>query len=98
MKLNDNVALDFIDQDILYCWGCPDYAATLLRLNGLYEITVDPDIKKHIDALSTKLLLHTDQQRYEQLFYQNRLKLEKGVKGKLRFARELMEMEMKEAA
>ena len=98
MKLNDNVALDFIDQDILYCWGCPDYGTTLLRLNGLYEITVDPDIKMHIDTLSTKLLLHTDQQRYEQLFYQNRLQLEKGVKGKLRFARELMEMELKEAA
>ena len=61
-------------------------------------ITVDPDIKKHIDALSTKLLLHTDQQRYEQLFYQNRLQLEKGVKDKLRFARELMELELKEAA
>ena len=98
MKLNDNTALDFIDQDILYCWGCPDYAATLLRLNDLYVITVDPDIKKHIDALSTKLLLQTDQHRYEQLFYQNRLKLEKGVRGKLLFAGELMKMELKETA
>ena len=28
MKLTDNAALDFIDQDILYCWGYPSYEAT----------------------------------------------------------------------
>ena len=97
MKLNDNTALDFIEEDILYYFCCPSYPATLLRLNELQRITADPDMKDHIDGLTQKLLLHTDQERYEQLFYQNRLQMEKGVKSKMRFARELMERELKEA-
>ena len=98
MKLTDNVALDFIDQDILYCWGCPSYGVTLMRLTNLGRITVDPDIKEHIENLIVKLFLHSDQERYEQLFYQNRLQSEKGAKSKLRFAKELMELELKEVA
>ena len=39
-----------------------------------------------------------DSDRYEQLFYQNRLQMENGVKRKLNFAKELMEMELKEVA
>ena len=98
MKLNDNAALDFIDQDILYCWACPSYEATLVRLTELDRITLDPDIKAHIRNLVIKLILHMDSDRYEQLFYQNRLQLEHGMKRKLHFAKELMEMELKEVA
>ena len=98
MKLNDNAALDFIDQDILYCWGYPSYDATLMRLTELGRITLDPDIKEHIRNLVIKLILHMDSDRYEQLFYQNRLQLEHGMKRKLHFAKELMEMEFKEVA
>lgn len=98
MKLNDNVALDFIDQDILFCWGCPSYEATLMRLTELGRITPDPDIRDHIENLVVKLILNLDRDHYEQLFYQIRLRMEHGVKGKLHFAKELMEMELKEAA
>ena len=98
MKLNDNVALDFIDQDILYCWGCPSYEVTMMRLTDLASITVDPDIREHIEDLTVKLFLHCDQERFEQLFYQNRLQMETGAKCKLRFAKELMGLEIKEAA
>ena len=98
MKLNDNAALDFIDQDILYCWGYPSYESTLVRLTELDRITLDPDIKAHIRNLVIKLILHMDSDRYEQLFYQNRLQMENGVKRKLNFAKELMEMELKEVA
>ena len=98
MKLNDNAALDFIDQDILYCWGRPSYGATLMRLTELGRITPDPDIKDHIEKLVVKLILHLDSDRYEQLFYQNRLQMETGAKRKLRFAKELMEIELKEVA
>ena len=98
MKLNDNVALDFIDQDILYCWGCPSYEVTMMRLTDLASITVDPNIKEHIQDLTVKLFLHCDQERYEQLFYRNRLKMETGTKRKLLFAKELMELELKEVA
>lgn len=96
MKLTDNAALDFIDQDILYCWGYPSYDATLMRLTELGRITPDPDIKEHIRNLVIKLILHMDSNHYEQLFYQNRLQMEDGVKRKLNFAKELMEMELKE--
>lgn len=98
MKLNDNVALDFIDQDILYCWGRSSYGATLMRLTELGRITPDPDIKDHIEKLVVKLILCLDSDRYEQLFYQNRLQMEHGLKRKLHFAKELMEMELKEVA
>ena len=98
MKLTDNAALDFIDQDILYGWGYPSYEATLVRLAELSRITPDPDIKVHIRNLMVKLILHMDSDRYEQLFYQNRLQLEHGMKRKLHFAKELMEMELKEVA
>ena len=98
MKLTDNAALDFIDQDILYCWGYPSYDATLMRLTELGRITPDPDIRGHIENLVVKLILHLDRDRYEQLFYQNRLQMEDGVKRKLHFAKELMEMELKEVA
>ena len=98
MKLTDNVALDFIDQDILYCWACPSYEVTLMRLTDLSRITVDPDIKEHIEDLTVKLFLHSDQERFEQLFYQNRLQMETSAKRKLRFAKELMELELKEVA
>lgn len=98
MKLTDNAALDFIDQDILYCWGYPSYEATLVRLTELSRITPDPDIKDHIKNLVIKLILHMDSDRYKELFYQNRLQMENGVKRKLNFAKELMEMELKEVA
>ena len=98
MKLTNNAALDFIDQDILYCWGYPFYEATLVRLTELDRITPDPDIKAHIRNLVIKLILHMDSDRYEQLFYQNRLQMETKVKRKLNFAKELMEMELKEVA
>ena len=98
MKLTDNAALDFIDQDILYGWGYPSYEATLVRLAELSRITPDPDIRDHIENLVVKLILHLDRDRYEQLFYQNRLQLEHGMKRKLHFAKELMEMELKEVA
>ena len=98
MKLTDNAALDFIDQDILYCWACPSYEATLMRLTELGRITPDPDIRGHIENLVVKLILHMDNNHYEQLFYQNRLQMEDGVKRKLHFAKELMEMELKEVA
>ena len=98
MKLNDNAALDFIDQDTLYCWGCPSYEATLMRLTELGRITPDPDIRGHIENLVVKLIIHLDSDRYEQLFYQNRLQMETGAKRKLRFAKELMELELKEVA
>lgn len=98
MKLNDNAVLDFIDQDILYCWACPSYEATLMRLTELGRITPDPDIRDHIENLVVKLILNLDRDRYEQLFYQNRLQMEHGVKRKLHFAKELMEMELKEVA
>ena len=98
MKLTDNAALDFIDQDILYGWGYPSYEATLVRLAELSRITPDPDIKVNIRNLMVKLILHMDSDRYEQLFYQNRLQMENGVKRKLNFAKELMEMELKEVA
>ena len=98
MKLTDNAALDFIDQDILYGWGYPSYEATLVRLAELSRITPDPDIKVHIRNLMVKLILHMDSDRYEQLFYQNRLQMETKVKRKLNFAKELMEMELKEVA
>lgn len=86
MKLTENVALDFIDQDILFCWACPSYEVTMMRLTDLGRITVDPDIKEHIEDLIVKL------------FYQNRLQMETGAKRKLRFAKELMELELKEVA
>ena len=98
MKLTENVALDFIEQDILYCWACPSYEATLMRLTELSRITPDPDIRDHIENLVVKLILHLDCDRYEQLFYQNRLQMEHGVKRKLHFAKELMELELKEVA
>ena len=98
MKLTDNAALDFIDQDILYGWGYPSYEATLVRLAELSRITPDPDIKVHIRNLMVKLILHMDSDRYEQLFYQNRLQMETKVKRKLNFAKELMERELKEVA
>ena len=98
MKLTENVALDFIDQDILFCWACPSYEATMMRLTDLGSITVDPDIKEHIEDLIVKLFLHSDQEHFEQLFYQNRLQLEHGMKRKVHFAKELMEMELKEVA
>ena len=98
MKLTDNAALDFIDQDILYCQGYPSYEATLVRLTELGRITPDPDIKDHIKNLVIKLILHMDSDRYKELFYQNRLQMENGVKRKLNFAKELMEMELKEVA
>lgn len=41
MRLNDNVALDFIEQDILYVWGCPSYRRTLDILIALEQLTVD---------------------------------------------------------
>ena len=41
MKLTEKVALDFIDQDILFCWACPSYEVTMMRLTGLGRITVD---------------------------------------------------------
>ena len=40
----------------------------------------------------------SNRQRFEQLFYQNRLQMETGAKRKLRFAKELMELELKEVA
>ncbi len=98
MKLTENVALDFIEQDILFCWACPSYEVTMMRLTDLGSITVDPDIKEHIEDLIVKLFLHCDQEHFEQLFYQNRLQLEHGMKRKLHFAKELMEMELKEVA
>ena len=98
MKLTENVALDFIDQDILFCWACPSYEVTMMMLTDLGRITVDPDIKEHIEDLIVKLFLHSDQERFEQLFYQNRLQMETGAKRKLRFAKELMELELKEVA
>ena len=98
MTLTDNAARDFIDQDILYCWGYPSYEATLVRLTELGRITPDPDIKDHIKNLVIKLILHMDSDRYKELFYQNRLQMENGVKRKLNFAKELMEMELKEVA
>ena len=67
MKLTDNAALDFIDQDILSGWGYPSYEATLVRLAELSRITPDPDIKVHIRNLMVKLILHMDSDRYEQL-------------------------------
>ena len=69
-----------------------------MRLTELGRITLDPDIKEHIRNLVVKLILHMDSDRYEQLFYQNRLQLEHGMKRKLHFAKELMEMELKEVA
>ena len=70
----------------------------MMRLTDLGSITVDPDIKEHIEDLIVKLFLHCDQEHFEQLFYQNRLQLEHGMKRKLHFAKELMEMELKEVA
>lgn len=32
MKLNETEALDFIEQDILYIYGCQNYYATIERL------------------------------------------------------------------
>lgn len=55
----------------------------MMRLTDLGSITVDPDIKEHIEDLIVKL------------FYQNRLQLEHGMKRKLHFAKELMEMELR---
>ena len=98
MKLTENVALDFIDQDILFCWACPSYEATLMRLTELGRITPAPDIRDHIENLVIKLILHLARDSYEQLFYQNRLQRAPGVKRKLHFAKELMEMELKEVA
>ncbi len=60
MKLNNKTALDFIEEDLLYCWDCPSYPATLMRLSSLYDITVDPDIQAHIEGLIVKLLLSTN--------------------------------------
>jgi hypothetical protein len=51
MKLNDTTELDFIEADILYCWGSPSYMKTLKRLNNLHNITVDPDIRTYIEEL-----------------------------------------------
>ena len=45
----------FIDQDILFCWACPSYEVTMMRLTDLGRITVDPDIKEHIEDLIVKL-------------------------------------------
>ena len=69
-----------------------------MRLTELDRITLDPDIKAHIRNLVIKLILHMDSDRYEQLFYQNRLQMENRVKRKVNFAKELMEMELKEVA
>ena len=69
-----------------------------MRLTELGRITPDPDIKDHIRNLVIKLILHMDSDRYKELFYQNRLQMENGVKRKLNFAKELMEMELKEVA
>ena len=69
-----------------------------MRLTELGRITPDPDIKDHIKNLVIKLILHMDSDRYKELFYQNRLQMENGVKRKLNFAKELMEMELKEVA
>ena len=98
MKLNNKTALDFIEEDLLYCWGCPSYPATLVRMESLHNITVDPDIQAHIEDLIMKLILCMDEESYEKLFYQIRLKMENGVKSKVRFAKQLMEMETKGAA
>ena len=89
MKLNDTTELDFIEADILYCWGSPSYMKTLKRLNNLHNITVDPDIRTYIEELQVKLLLDMDQDGYEQLFYRIRMKLEKGEKSKMAVAKEL---------
>lgn len=63
----------------------------------LRSITVDPDVRDHIGKLVMKLKDCCAPEHYQQIYWKMRLEMESGMKRKLFFARQLLELEMKEA-
>lgn len=97
MKLNDTEYLDFIEQDILYVWGCPDYIFTFIRLEQLERITMDPALRKAVAGLKMKLIrTYVNDQVYLNQYMKIRRDLKRVTNKKLELARQLVEMEKEE--
>lgn len=94
MKLNDNIALDFIEQDIFYVWGCPSYRRTLELLIALEQLTVNQKFREHITGLLVKLIYHSCEEQFEEIYHQNFQQLDQGMKKKFQFAKQLIYMEI----
>lgn len=64
------------EKKVLYAFGCPDYDNTVIRLNHLGMLAVDPGAKKLLAELSLKLLDEGVEKWYRCFYYNLRMEME----------------------